>query len=228
MTNFLTKTNLPNYCHKQFLLICTFYLLGFYLTLETHSPIYSIFTLSLLTYYSYFIHYLFHRLPDIIDLHIKYHHVIHSNNCQKTIHLIIETLVNIGFFAIVYGVQRLLQIEMIPTILIVYYGIIYVSIHIINYSLCHTSPKHVIHHATSNPTDNPATSATNLEKPTTKNYGPDIMDHLFGTNDDESFEDFNHMIPNILVAFFVSWYFFTPKKQVGSACLELVPMCQEP
>jgi hypothetical protein len=184
--------------------------------------LYSIFTLSLLTYYSYFIHYLFHRLPDLIDLHMKYHHVIQSNNCQKTIHLIIETLVNIGFFGIIYGVQWLSKIEMIPTILLVYYGIIYVSIHIINYSLCHASPKHVIHHATSNPSDNPAasTSATDGEKPTTKNYGPDIMDHLFGTNDDETFEDFNHMIPNILVGFLVSWYFFTPKNTVASVCLE--------
>jgi hypothetical protein len=156
-----------------------------------------------------------------------FHHLPSVEWWRKTVHLMIETTVNIGFFALVYGFQRLCQTEFIPTILIVYYGIIYVSVHIINYSLCHASPKHVLHHHTCDPAA--AAAADDTTKPTktaTKNYGPDTIDHLFGTNDDDTFENLNHMIPNILVAFFFCWYFFTQEK-IESVCVELVPMNKE-
>lgn len=231
MTNFLTKTNLPNYCNKQLLLIFTLFLLGCYLTLETHSLLYSIGSLLFLTFYSYFIHYLCHKLPDVISIHLTYHHVPQAQWWIRALHLLIETIVNIGFFGIIYGLQRLLQIQVIPTILIVYYGMIYVSVHIINYSLCHASPKHVIHHTTSDPssaTDDskqPTTPTTPATLSATKNYGPDSIDHLFGTNDDETFEDFNHMIPNILISFAVMWYFYRHlDKKAVDVCLDLVPV----
>jgi hypothetical protein len=236
---------LLNYCNKQLPIILTYFLLGCYVTLYTHHPLHSILSMSFLNFYSYFIHYGCHLLPEEINLHAKYHHVVHSDWWEKMGHLAIETAVNIGFFAILYGLQLLLQMEVIPTSLLFYYGTIYVSIHIINYSLCHASPKHVIHHLTSvsvaKPEPEPetkdetdrstTTSATTTPTPTcttpaTKNYGPDIIDHLFGTNDDETFEDFNHMIPNILVAFFLTWYLFTPRNGPDPS-LAVVPFSTE-
>lgn len=241
MTNFLTQTNLPNYCYNQLLVIAMTFVIGSYLTLDTFHPVYAILSIMFLTCYSYWIHYLCHQLPDMLNIHLTYHHLPQSEWWIQYLHLIIETVVNIGFFALVYAIQWLCKVEVIPTVLIVFYGIIYVSIHIINYSLCHVSPKHVIHHRTSTqsatveedsatPSTTPGTSPSSSHVQT-KNYGPDCFDHLFGTNDDESFEDFNHMIPNILVAFFLTWYFFvakspSPLQESGEVVtsLELVPI----
>jgi hypothetical protein len=237
MTNFLSKTNLPNYCYTQLLVIAMTFVFGCYLTLETHHPVFAILSIMFLTCYSYFVHYLCHQLPDMINLHIKYHHLPQSSWWIQYSHLIIETLVNIGFFAVVYGIQHMIKLEVIPTVLIVFYGMIYVSVHIINYSLCHASPKHMIHHRTSgtqkvpfppsveDSTITPPSSTSHLQ---TKNYGPDCFDHFFGTNDDETFEDFNHMIPNILVSFFLTWYWSIPKSpppplQEVITSMDLVP-----
>ena len=78
-----------------------------------------------------------------------------------------------------------------------YYGFIYVSVHIINYSLFHASPEHVIHHNSSNSSK-------------IYNFGPDLIDHIFYTNYSNTFENYNHIIPNILMAFLVTYYFYKP------------------
>jgi hypothetical protein len=77
-----------------------------------------------------------------------------------------------------------------------FYGLLYISVHIINYSIFHTSEKHIKHHITSNKTLSP------------QNYGPDFIDHIFGTNSDEEFENYNHILPNILISFIITYYIY--------------------
>ena len=103
------------------------------------------------------------------------------------------------FFVIFYFIQKLLNIDFVPNIIIVYYALIYVSVHIINYSVFHLAKSHVIHHETT------------TEEKKTCNYGPDFADHLFGTNYDDNFENYNHIIPNILMAFLITYYLYKPQ-----------------
>jgi len=126
---------------------------------------------------------------------MNYHHDKEKN--KETfwwiVNLFIELTANILFFVIFYLCQSLLNIKYIPAMLIFYYGFIYVSVHIVNYSIFHTSTEHVIHHKTSNRT-------------VAYNYGPDLLDHLFQTNYSNKFENYNNIIPNILIAFIITYY----------------------
>ena len=187
----IDKYKLPNFFYNQFIPNTIVCVLGIYLTIDKYTPIHSLISIFILFFYSYFIHFLFHKFPDIINIHMKIHH--------KKTNTLFETIVNILFFIIFYFLQKIINFEFVPTILIVFYGLIYVSVHIINYSIYHTTEKHIKHHTSSN--------SDNL----TKNYGPDIVDHLFGTNSDNKFENYNHILPNILVSFLVTYYIFCYK-----------------
>lgn len=66
----------------------------------------------------------------------------------------------------------------------------YISTHSINYSLI-GSPFHQKHHTERD-----------------VNFFPDILDHTFGTNATDEFEDMSHMIPNILLSFLVTYCLF--------------------
>ena len=74
----------------------------------------------------------------------------------------------------------------VPTILIFYFAIIFVSVHLINYSLLHLSHSHNIHHKYIN-----------------CNFGPDFLDHIFGTNCDDQVENLDYFIPNVVFSFFL-------------------------
>ena len=195
----IDKYKLPNFFYNQFIPNTIVCVLGIYLTIDKYTPIHSLISIFILFFYSYFIHFLFHKFPDIINIHMKIHHKKTNTLFEKYINLLIETIVNILFFIIFYFLQKIINFEFVPTILIVFYGLIYVSVHIINYSIYHTTEKHIKHHTSSN--------SDNL----TKNYGPDIVDHLFGTNSDNKFENYNHILQNILVSFLVTYYIFCYK-----------------
>ena len=45
----------------------------------------------------------------------------------------------------------------------------------------------------------------------TKNYGPDVFDHIFKTNYDNYFENNAHVLINIIVGFFITAAFFKIK-----------------
>ena len=94
-----------------------------------------------------------------------------------------------------------MNIDIVPNILIFYYGFIYVTAHNINYSIYHTSEQHVIHHKT-----------TDDDTVKTLNYGPDLADHIFNTSYYKNkFEDYVHIIPNILLSFLVTYYYYKPQ-----------------
>jgi len=185
---------------NQFIPVFIVFVCGLVLTYKTISPLRAGSSIGILFYFSYFIHIFFHNLPDIFNVHINYHHDVESNKniINRYINLFIEVVINIMLFVIFYFIQNILNIDFVPNIMIVYYGILYVSIHIINYSVLHLAKSHIIHHQTTG------------EKKTC-NYGPDFADHLFGTNYDDNFENYNHIIPNILMAFLITYYLYKPQ-----------------
>jgi hypothetical protein len=132
---------------------------------------------------------------------MKYHHTHNKDDIKdknykliRLRNLIIEILVNIGFFVVLYIVKTYLKLDFIKTILIFYSGFIYVTMHNINYSIFHLSKIHVNHHKYKN-----------------CNFGPDAFDHLFRTNCDNKYENIHHMLPNTIIAFILSVLIFKPQ-----------------
>lgn len=200
--NFIKYSDFENYIKNQFFQSYVILIGAFILGNKLFHPITTLFSMFFLYFYSYFIHKLFHYLPFPLNVHMIYHH----DNKEKTflikyIDLTIELISNIIFFLIIYYIQITININIIPNIYIFYYGFIYVSTHIINYSIFHLAPEHIIHHETTNIIND------NLVK--TYNYGPDLLDHIFETNFSNIFENYNHIIPNIIISFLITYYIFS-------------------
>ena len=183
--DFFKKNNIKDFFKNQFLISIILIIIGIYLTKKKISPLYTIISLILLYFYSYFAHITFHLLPEIINPHLL-HHVKKIN---IILNLSIEIATNVFFFIFLYAFQKLINITIIPNILILYYGIIYVSIHIVNYSIFENKT-HENHH-----------------KNNMYNYGPDTMDHIFKTNFDNTWEDYVHILPNILFSYIICSYY---------------------
>jgi len=203
MLHLFHKDKLPNIFSNQFIPNFITFIFAFILTHKKYSPTLTGISIFILYFYSYFIHKLLHYLPNMLNLHLNNHHGSNKNNdlLYNFLNLSIELFTNIMFFVIFYYIQKILQINFIPEIIIFYYGFIYVSIHIINYSIFHASKTHVLHHETAN----------KIQKNKTCNYGPDLVDHIFKTNYNNKVENYNHILPNILMAFLLTYYFYKPQ-----------------
>jgi hypothetical protein len=203
MNNYLSiKKKITNFFYNQFIVNFLAIVICVLLTYKKYSPIFSAVCMVILYYYSYFIHKLFHFIPECSSIHLYFHHNNEKNIIINNLNLFIELLTNIGFFAIFYYIQKFFG-NIFPVIIIFYYGFIYTSVHIINYSIFHSSKAHLMHHKTSN------NDIAVGEK--TCNYGPDLVDHIFQTNYDDNFENYDHIIPNILISFLVTYYIFKPE-----------------
>lgn len=201
MLHLLSKNYLPNFLHNQFIPNFCVLILAFLLTYKKYSPLITGISILILYIYSYFIHIAFHNLPNILNIHVNHHHNYEENKniLKRILNAVFEISTNILFFIIFYYVQRALNINLVPEILIFYYGFIYVSVHNINYSFYHAAKEHVMHHK----------STDDITKETC-NYGPDLVDHLFNTNCKETFENYNHIIPNTLMSFLITYYLYKP------------------
>lgn len=125
----------------------------------------------------YWSHRLLHLIPrDSLILlpvfHIWGHHGSPKPIPNRTLELIAETVWE-SFFWIFLPIwlQRVTGFHFIPTSIVLLTSFMWISIHIVNYSMF-VSETHSRHHAN-----------------TTINYGPDVIDHIFGTNYDETHED---------------------------------------
>jgi len=203
MLHLFYKDRLPSIFSNQFIPNFITYIFAVILTYKKYSPIMTSIYILILYFYSYFIHKFLHYLPNIINLHLNDHHnsIQNQNILYNFLNLSLELVTNILFFVVFYYAQKILQIKFVPEILIFYYGFIYVSVHIINYSIFHASKTHVLHHE----------SSDKIDKSKTRNYGPDLADHVFKTNYDNKIENYNHILPNILMAFLFTYYFYKPK-----------------
>jgi hypothetical protein len=136
--------------------------------------------------------YLTHRALHLIPLtswtllpvfHIWGHHGKPKPIQNRTLELIAETTWEVFFWIFLpIWIQRVTGLHFIPTSIVLLGSLMWISIHIINYSLI-GNETHSRHHQN-----------------TTVNYGPDIVDHLFGTNYDDTHEDTTYYIFNAMWA----------------------------
>lgn len=195
----MDKTTLPDFFNKQFIPIACAFVLILVLTRGQYPPFQVGASMVILLFYSYFIHRLYHHLPipAMLNIHMGLHHKADQNDTplKRAVNLLLEAGSNIVWiFGLFYGVQRVLKVHYVPNIVILYYGVIYVTMHIVNYSMFHAAPEHVAHHTTT-------------DELNTRNYGPDLVDHLFSTNSSPEFENYNHILPNIMGAFLLACFY---------------------
>jgi hypothetical protein len=177
----------------QMICISLLFLFSILLTYKKTSPFLSIISISIIFILSYLIHIIFSlNIFKNISPHLIFHHNDDENINKK--YLFIEFFINIFLFIIIYFINYYLLFGFIPNILIFYSATIYVTNHLINYSLLNLSPSHILHH-----------------KYIHCNYGIGLLDHLFGTNCDDQVENFDYIIPNVVFAFFLTYIIFRPK-----------------
>jgi len=140
------KSSLSNYFKYAFIPYFIIYILAVLLTPSTSSII-TMFTYALLILYTYLFHILLHLVPYPFDLHLRYHHAEEfQNSTEELIAFWIEVLVDSGMFVIFYFIKEALSLKFLDNRVIVFIGMMYVSVHMINYSTFHVSPSHCLHH----------------------------------------------------------------------------------
>jgi hypothetical protein len=138
---------------------------------------------TLMELYTYFGHRLIHSFSN---KNIIYHTAFHHSNPKviksRCLELIVETVGElISFIGVPMLFQYVFSFQLIHPLIIVFTTLVYVSVHIVNYSIF-GSETHSRHHK------NPEV-----------NFGPDFYDHLFGTNYDSTHENMLPMYINIVV-----------------------------
>jgi len=192
--DFFNKNNIQKFLYNQFIPLNILFILGTVLTYKNHSPIYIIFILWILIYSSYFLHKFTHYIPTKINPHYNIHHKHDLSSVFKIIIYLIEICMEFMIPAfILYKTQKYYKYELISHKLILYYSLIYTSIHIINYSFLNIGNHHDHHDA-------------DFNNKKSCNFGPDTIDHLLGTNCNSKYENINHIIPNIILSFLFVYY----------------------
>jgi len=170
--------------------------------LEPTLPFLHLFTAGIcINIWIYLIHRIFHSFYILCSQstistlqkisYLNFHVSIHHRKClvlPKWLELTIESTQEVLMFFIFVTLQYITDIHIVPMSIILLVGFLYNSIHIINYSI-YSSDIHNAHHI------NPDT-----------NFGPDILDHVFGTNADETYEYMHHYIPNLILSYLLIQY----------------------
>lgn len=190
---FFTKKDIGNFMYYQLIPFYILYIFGCLLEYKKRTPLDTLVSLYVITFWSYFIHRILHVIPESLNIHNIFHHYH-----DTAFNLVIELLFNIFMFVLFYYIQIAVGVYPVSNIILLYYTIVYVSGHIINYSIFSVR-NHQMHHKTAEA--DPTTPPTPI-----CNYGPDVYDHFFGTNYDECWENYMHIVPNITMAFFICYY----------------------
>jgi len=155
-------------------------------------PVKAILGISIMYFWVYFIHRALHFLPTegpfrYLNTHWIFHHQP-LKLLPRWLELCLETVNDLWMGLSVLALQYLTGIWIVPISIILFYAIWYTSVHIVNYSIV-GSPVHRDHH-----------------KNVGTNFGPDVIDHFFGTNHLPEKEDLIPLCPNMVFAF-VSVFF---------------------
>jgi hypothetical protein len=129
----------------------------------TYSPAFIFFQSFCIKFWVYFLHRACHLLPNIS---LNYHLYSHHNkllNLPRPLELVFEFLTNFSWFLILLVVKYIFDLQIISTTLVLFIGLWYSSVHVINLSLF-SHIEHKVHHADY-----------------TVNFGPSHIDYLFGT-----------------------------------------------
>jgi len=163
-----------------------------YLLTRPCDPLYLLSGLICMPLWLYGSHRALHQIPrDSVLLypvfHIWGHHGVPKPVSNRTVELIAETAWEAFFWIVVpLWLQWVTGIHLIPTSLVLLTSLMWISIHVIQYSIL-GSDTHSRHH-----------------KDTRVNYGPDVLDHLFGTNYDETHEDTTYAVLHAMGAAWVT------------------------
>jgi len=135
----------------------------------------------------YFAHRFSHIWPTegpirYINWHWIFHHV-EPKLVDRNIELCIETFNDLFLSLSIIALQYITGVWIVPIWITIFYAIVWTSTHIINYSIV-GSETHRNHH-----------------RHVYTNFGPDTMDHLFGTNYDDTMEDISPVALNAIIAF---------------------------
>jgi hypothetical protein len=142
------------------------------------------------------LHWLYNNdILNWMNTHLMYHH--QYKDCKfldRRTELFFEFFTDMGMCLSPLLIQYVTGVWLIPPSIVLFYGFTYTSIHTINYSIYGTET-HRRHH-----------------KDPTKNFGADAMDHLFGTNYDETMED---IMPFTFNAMFAAAAVYMLKQYIG-------------
>ena len=133
--------------------------------------------LFIIAYYS---HLFTHQDTSFSAVHL-YHH---SNN--NTFSHYIQIVLEFFSFLVILPTCYFFNIDFFDKWLVIFYYIFYTTVHNVNYSIFHVNNVHEIHH-----------------KNTLKNLGPDICDIIFNTKNDDTIENTDHYIYNIIFSFLI-------------------------
>jgi len=173
-----------SFCENYLFFIITSLFLG--TILNDYRVLNTIFYFVLFLCLSYFVHFMVHYMyiPFFTDIHNGHHTKEKKDTFINIISEVFIELFSTGGFLLLF------DIPYFSKSLIIYYPLLYTTIHFINYRFY--KEYHAEHH-----------------KNTSVNYGPSIMDHLLGTNYDDSFENMNDHIVNCIVIFVVLFFIKT-------------------
>jgi len=152
------------------------------------NPFAALIAMHIMYFWVYVVHMGLHWLYDNdilkwMNTHLMYHH--QDKDCKfldRRTELFFEFFTDMGMCLSPLVIQYVTGIWLVPPSIVLLYGFTYTSIHMINYSIF-GADTHRNHH-----------------KDPTKNFGADGMDHLFGTNYDDSMEDIMPYTFNAMLA----------------------------
>jgi len=174
-----------NYIYSFSLLFVFSIITSVLLVYPTYSYISILKQLIFLNIWVYWAHRFFHSLPNIpINYHLYSHHK-KQLQLSRPIELLFEFITDFSWFLILLVLKYYFKIDSLSTILILFIGLWYSSVHVINLSLFNDKV-HKIHHIDH-----------------TYNYGPPYIDFIFGTLKMDKSYTTNHEILNGLILFFI-------------------------
>jgi sterol desaturase/sphingolipid hydroxylase (fatty acid hydroxylase superfamily) len=148
------------------------------------------FQAAVMFFYYYWLHRAMHAVPYFVaNIHVSNHHQ-KEWDMPRSAELFLDGIFEMSGCIPPIIFQYITGWWIVEPILVVYTFLMITFSHIFNYSL-YPSPFHTAHH-----TD------------PTKNFAPDCMDHLFGTNAQPEYEDGLQHVPAAIGAGIVVWLFF--------------------
>ena len=181
------KDNILDWLNKYAITILVGGAFAILLAAPEAGPFTAILGISIMYFWVYFVHRALHFLPTegpfrFLNTHWIFHHQP-LKILPRWLELCLETVNDLCMSLSFLVLQYITGVHIVPTSIILYYAIWYTSVHIVNYSII-GSPVHKDHH-----------------KNVGTNFGPDVVDHFFGTNHEPTKEDLIPLSPNMVFAF---------------------------
>lgn len=184
-----TIKNINQFLQNQFITIIFIWVCSIFLAYPDRDIIQITIGIIFMHFWIYFVHRGVHMLPKdgiigALNTHWLFHHQ-HNKLLDRRIELTMEMFTDIAMNTSILLIQWLTNIWFVPLSVGLFFTIVYTSVHIINYSMIgsDTHKKHHMNHDT--------------------NFGPDTIDHIFGSSEDGEFEDLKPVCINIIISFCV-------------------------